>query len=89
MDRTKHNAAIITISKEALLGYLQFEGGKVHSIKLDDERWADNIEIVVEHPDLPEVFNGSTLIKITPAYRFWKRGRFIKMLRVDPPKIKT
>jgi hypothetical protein len=82
-----HNAAIITISKEALLSILQFEGGVIHDIKISDEQWFQQIEIVIEHPDLPEVRKGDWLLKITPTYSVKKRGNFIKMTRVDPQKL--
>ena len=82
-------AAIVTIDKKVLLDYLQFEGGEIHDIRLDKDSWSPNIiEIVIEHPDLDKVEEGFQLRKITPAYRRWERGRYTKLLRVDPPRSK-
>ena len=82
-------AAIITISKKVLLDFLQFEGGEIHDIRLNKEQWMpEEIEIVIEHPDLDKVEEGYALRRITPAYRFWTRGRYMKLLRVDPVRSK-
>lgn len=84
---TERNVAIVCVSKKAILEWLQFEGGTIHSVRMNPEQWEpDEIELVIEHPDLDRVFDGFSLRKIMPTYRFWKRGRFQKMLRIDPPK---
>lgn len=83
----ERNAAIICVNKKALLDWLQFEGGIIHSIRTNPDRWnPDEVEIIIEHPDLDRVFDGFELRRIIPAYRYWKRGRFIKTKRIDPPK---
>ena len=65
----KANVAIICISKKALLELLCFPGGVIHDIRTDPEKWnPDEIEIVLEHPDLPEMEDGYILLKINPMY---------------------
>jgi hypothetical protein len=75
------NAAIIQINKQSLAELLDFEGGVVHEIRLGThDYWKpDIIEIVLEHPDLPQVEDGDCMLRIAPAY-------IIGMRRVDPPK---
>ena len=85
MEREKHNVAILTVSERAILDWLQFEGGKIRSIRFSPDHLAE-VEMIVEHTDLPEMTDSDMLTKITPAYRYWKRGRFIKTLRIDPQK---
>lgn len=77
------NSAIIDISAKVLLEILDFEGGEVVGISFPNEYYKGQIiELVLEHPDLPEVRAGSVLQHIIPAYtathREWKR--------VNPPK---
>ena len=80
MSKEPRYAAIIVISKKSILDFLDFKGGIIHDIRQDMEQWnPDEISIVIEHPDLPEVFDGSILTKICPAYTR-------PMERVDPPK---
>ena len=83
----ERNAAIICVSKKALLDWLQFDGGVIHGVRVDPDEWnPDTIELIIEHSDLDRVFDGFVLRRITPAYKFWRRGRFFKKLRIDPPK---
>jgi len=82
MDYKKNksrNAAIICINTEVLLDWLQFHGGTIHSIGMPKDIWRpDEIEILIEHPDLYEVRTGDILMKITPVYTGTER--------IEPPK---
>lgn len=77
------NVAIIDISAKVLLEILDFEGGEVVGIRFPVEYYKGQIiELVLEHPDLPEVREGDQLTHIIPAYKGTQRER----KRVDPPK---
>ena len=91
MGKNKTNAAIIRVSKKALLKLLDFEGGTIHSIRSDPGKWnPDEIEIVVEHPDLPEVEDGFCMLEIKSTYRrdiqFVNDVYYEKIERIDPLK---
>lgn len=87
MAKQERNVAIICISKKALLDWLQFEGGVIHEVRVDPDRWnPDTIELIIEHPDLDRVLDNFVLRRITPLYKSWRHGRFFKWLRFDPPK---
>ena len=65
----KTHVAIILISKKALLDLLHFPDGVIRDIRTNPEKWnPDEIEIMLEHPDLPEMEDGDTLIKLNPMY---------------------
>lgn len=94
----KHNAAIIRIPKDYLLKMLDFEGGIIHSVRVNPEYWrAKEIEIVIEHPDLPEIEPGMMLYPVQPMYlthchvvqvddQNEKAVTYEKIERIDPPK---
>ena len=87
MAEQERNAAIVCISKEAILDWLQLEGGVIHSVRTNpDTLHPDIIELIIEHPDLDKVRDGDILRRITLEYKSWIHGRFCKRLRVDPPK---
>jgi len=87
------NAAIILMDEKAILDWLQFKDGKIQTFRevtgcnIDNE-YIKQFELVVEHPDLPEVRKGDSLMRVFPAYHFTKCGRFTRIIRVDPPKMK-
>lgn len=83
----KEHVAIIQVSKKALLDWIQFGGGTILGVYDHPEYYnSDILDIKLSHPDLPEVNDGDCLYTIKPTYRIWKRGRFIKMVRLEPPK---
>lgn len=52
-----------------LLEVLGFKGGEILGIKDDFERYnTDRIQIKIEHPDMPTVIPGDTLMEIAPIY---------------------
>lgn len=94
----KKNAAIIVVPKDYLLKLLDFEGGKLLRISERPEYYnPKDFEIVVEHPDLPEVEDGCLLLTIEPLYKSTihvvqedeeheKAETFEKIERIEPPK---
>ena len=65
----KRRVGKICVSKEVLLELLSFGGGTLHNIGFDPEIWQpDAVQLVIEHPDMPEVDAGATLQPITPLY---------------------
>lgn len=83
-DKKVSRVAIIAINEKSLLEMLDFEGGKIHDIRRAPDRPPDEIELVMEHPDLDKEETGCPLRRITPAYHCGLRGSS----RVDPPKCK-
>jgi len=85
MSKRKTHAAIIDVSKQALLKLLDFEGGNILNVKFATDKYfkPDTISIVIEHPDLTEVYPESLLTHVAPEYLVSKRGHY---KRIDPPK---
>ncbi len=81
---SQKNAAIVLVDAKEILHMLDFEGGKIHSIRFSSsDYWRpDIIEILIEHPDLNEVYDGCQLTRITPEYRY--TGTVVE--RVKPRK---
>ena len=82
--------AIVDIDKKLLLNLLGFQGGKVIMARSDFELFdPDKIEIIIEHPDLPDVKPGSMYQHITPIYldevRLVDGKHFHNITRVEPP----
>ena len=75
------HAGIIIIDKEVLLKLLDFEGGTIRWIGESFECWSHSVELVIEHPDLPEVADGYRLMRISPEYH-----TLGETVRIDPPK---
>ena len=82
--RTEH-AAILTINLSTLLKFLDYEGGEVIRLNSDSEFYHPNcIQMVVSHPDLPEVHMGDLLTHIDTRYILSKASKI--GLRTFPPK---
>ena len=87
----KSNADIVCISKKVLLELLQFEGGIIHSIEMERDVWNPNeIQLVVEHPDLHEVSPGFILMRIHPTYtkhiEIVNGVEYSRIERINPPR---
>jgi hypothetical protein len=63
------------------LKWLDFKGGRIHTIALD-YNYLNSIVVIIEHPDLPEVHEAEMLQDVTPAYIVAQYGE-----RFDPPKL--
>lgn len=86
------NGARVIISIQSLMDILQFKNGILHSIKLHEPYLPiRDIEMVIEHPDLPKVRAGEMLVNIVPEYRFAidKAGNVVNWGRVKPIKKAT
>lgn len=44
------------------------EGGKILRVQ-HSERYPDSLQMIVEHPELPELKSGDTLTRIMPIYQ--------------------
>lgn len=98
MEKEKKNAAIIIVSRDALAKLLDFEGGKILRVSERPEYWnPKDLELLIEHPDLPEVEDGYCLERIEPMYTSTIRvvqtdeeneqaETFEKIERIEPPK---
>jgi len=92
------NAAIIVVPRDYLAKLLDFEGGKILRISERPEYYnPKDIELLIEHPDLPEVEDGHLLPMIEPMYQSTIRviqadeeneeaETFEKIERIEPPK---
>ncbi len=83
MSKKPTHVAIICIDEKYLLEFLDFKGGSIHRVQQPDKEWKPSeIQLVIEHRDLPDVIAGDELQRITPTYRYRPRG----YSRIDPPK---
>jgi len=82
---TRH-AAIVTIDESLILQWLRFEGGRILNIRTNPAV-NRHIEVVVEHPDMPEVEEGKPYERVCPSYiyHFGDKGELlcIERVRVD------
>ena len=80
------NAAAVRISNELLLSWLQFEGGSISGAIYNAR--TRNVDIFIDHPDLPEVKEGDPVEVITPSYtsNYDNENNLISVNRIDPPK---
>jgi hypothetical protein len=82
MPETKHQG-IIQITPELLLEWLQFDGGKIIDARVNNWECAGNIELILEHPEMPEVREGDALRIVTSNYITYynKRGKVTSIKR--------
>jgi hypothetical protein len=79
----------IEITPELLLEILDFKGGTIWGIKLDEDYTPPRyIKIALEHPDLPEVKESDFISNITPIMQitYGDNGVPLRIERTDPPK---
>jgi len=78
---TRH-AAIVTIDESLLLQWLQFRGGRILNIQRSPA--VNGIEVVVEHPDMPEVEEGKPYDRMCPfyEYHYGDNGQVLSVERV-------
>ncbi len=85
------NGAAIRFDIKTFLKMIDFEGGDIHSIKLNEPYLPpEDIVILLEHPDLPEVKQGEMVTEIRPIYQstYGDNGCLIRIERIEPKKIK-
>jgi len=83
------NAAIIELNMKLLLDMLDFKGGIIHRVYTPDDLINPSyFNVVIEHPDLPEVEDGERLPVVTPTMQsfYGEDGSLLKIERIDPPK---
>jgi len=80
------NGAIIKVSPELLLDWLQFKGGKLH--KADVEGFFGELNLYIEHPDLPLIIGGAPPGVVQPTYQRFcdSKGNLISIERIEPPR---
>uniref|UniRef100_A0A6M3J6M6 Uncharacterized protein n=1 Tax=viral metagenome TaxID=1070528 RepID=A0A6M3J6M6_9ZZZZ len=84
-ETPKKHAGLVQISAQHLLDLLDLHGGTIWRAELS--RWGQ-LEILIEHPDLPELYIGDvyTPVLITMRTECDDNGHIIKTERIDPPK---
>lgn len=60
------NIGKMRIEQTVLLDLLDFSGGRIVNVNLDE--WS-NVELTIIHPDMPEVSQQDPIIFVTPVYR--------------------
>jgi hypothetical protein len=78
-------AAIVEISKDFILQLLHFEGGKIHAVMQEEDRYRPpTIRFIIEHPDMPEVKETERYQFITPNYQvfYGENGQVLKIERI-------
>jgi len=80
------NVSIIRIDEKTFLDWLQFQGGKLIGIRQGD--YLKTVELIIEHPDLPFVYDNCLIPTITPVYtkECAEDGNVVSLVRVDPPR---
>ena len=65
----KEHIAIVRISAELLLDWLQFEGGEIKDAKMNFFVAGGVLDLIISHPDMPEAPMPSAAYQmVTPAY---------------------
>jgi hypothetical protein len=57
--------AKMEVTPELLLEWLKFDGGVIRGIRLAEN---DNIELIIEHKDMPDWRQGDSLPEVRPLY---------------------
>ena len=73
------NGARIKISRNLLAEVMGYEHGIVHHVREPEGYINPNeIDIYIEHPDLPEVPDGERCTEVNPMFevRYYKNGRY-------------
>lgn len=85
MQEERHIAKIKTSGK-LLMKMLDLEGGVIWYIR--PAEWFGDIEMLVEHPDLPlvKVAEAVPVVDIAFQLTYGEDGSVISIERVDPPK---
>jgi len=73
------NGAIIKVSKRAIAEMLGYKGGVIHAIR--EPEYIMNpgeIDIYMEHPELPKIEEHERLGEVMPVYevKYYKNGRY-------------
>ena len=83
-SKTTHYGKI-DISSELLLKWLQFEGGKIIGTRLS-RTLNEVVEIIIEHPEMPEVQEGEPFRTVHSSY-IGHYGDNNKLLSITREKI--
>jgi len=92
MEKKLHKG-IVCISSELLLNLLDFQGGAITNIS--PSRFIgvgiDEINLVIEHPDMPEVKEDGTIEQVCPmlTVHYGDNEGIIRLERTHPPKSVT
>ena len=73
------NGARVKIARNLLAEMLGYEGGVVHHVR-DPDSYINpkDVDLYIEHPDLPEVKEGEPCQDVTPMIevKYFKNGRY-------------
>lgn len=75
----------IRLSQELILEWLDYVGGKIGNVRLDFETLSGDVELTIEHPDMPEVKEAEKIPIVTPLYVKFQdaQGHFCVMRKRD------
>lgn len=59
-------AGVVTVSPSVLLEMLKFESGTIKAMRVNDR--SGNLELFIEHPEMPETEEGKEPKKVFPRY---------------------
>jgi len=62
-----NNRAIIRISPELIIGWLQYDGGVLLDARVNQD--VGYLELIIQHEDFPRTEIGSPVTILTPSYR--------------------
>lgn len=77
MTKKLTRIGIVQIDSEILLNWLKFEGGTIRGVKQD---FNGVVELLVEHPDMPEVKEKDSIPIVPVTYSF----NYIILGRISP-----
>ena len=80
------NIAIVPVTSKLLCDILDFKGGQIRQARVND--FGNEVELVIEHPDMPIMFEGNALMKITPLLQvtYGDNGVPTRISRIEPRK---
>lgn len=84
-ETPRKHAGLVQLSATHLLHLMDLDGGTIWRVELN--HWG-KLELLVEHPDLPELHIGDiyTTVSITMRNEYDDDGHIIKTERIHPPK---
>ena len=84
-NQEKEHIGMLQIPETTLLGLLDLEGGRIRHVGMD--RYGI-VDIIIQHPDFPEVQIGDKIAPVPLAYcqEVDDKGHLVKCERIKPEK---
>lgn len=68
MEKTKRHIGIVSLPDSEILKLLDFnDEGRIVDIRRNQDRLC-NTEVIIEHPDMPEIIEGCMFPSVLPLY---------------------